>query len=437
MHPSPREELLPSVSELESYFDRLWPICRSLTGNGFRHSLKILGEIVPWTVAEIATGTRVFDWTIPREWNVSEAYLEDESGQRVLDFRVNNLHVMGYSVPVDRVLTLDELQPHLYSLPDQPDAIPYLTSYYAERWGFCLTQRQRDALRPGRYRALIRSTLADGHLTLADCVLPSTTGSTSEIMLSSYLCHPSMANNELSGPLTLAFLYRSLANRADRHFNYRFVIVPETIGAIAYLSREGERLKRDCRAGFVVTCCGDDRTFTYKQSREGNLFVDRISQAVLRERGRPHQVVPFFPSGSDERQYCSPGFNLPFGSLMRSMYGTYPEYHTSLDDKSVVSMAALRETIDLYLDVFDRMEASPLYVNTVPFGEPMLGPRGLYTTLGGVAKREKVMDWMRFLLNFADGRHELAEIARRAGCSVDDLVPIVDRLKDAGLLVRA
>ncbi|MBC7804121.1 MAG: DUF4910 domain-containing protein [Candidatus Parcubacteria bacterium] len=413
-------------------------MCRSITGSGLRQSFAILQDLAPFELVEVPSGAKVLDWIVPKEWNIEDAYVEDESGSRVIDFGTHNLHVLGYSVPVDQWLELDELQAHLYSLPAQPDAIPYFTSYYKERWGFCLEDRRRKALRPGRYRAVIRSRLEPGSLTYGHCVLPSTTGSSEEVLISSYLCHPSMANNELSGPLLMTFLHRALSRIPERRFNYRFVLVPETIGAIAYLSSHGEHLKRYCVAGLVATCCGDGRAITYKKSRRGDSLVDRCVLDVLedhrRETKKDYSVVDFFPSGSDERQYCSPGFNLPVGSLMRSMYTDYPEYHTSLDNKSMISFAALVESLELYLRVCLSLEKNQTLCSTVPYGEPMLGRRGLYPMLGGALDTKEVVKDMMYLFNFADGEHDLCSIAQKAGASILDLAEAAEPCRAASLL---
>ena len=430
------ESLLPEERLLASYFERLWPICRSITGDGFRDSLRILSEVLPYDVSEIPTGTKVYDWTVPREWNIQGAYLEDESGKRIIDFANNNLHVLGYSVPVDRRLTLDQLQPHLHSLADLPDAIPYLTSYYQERWGFCLTDRQRRALTPGRYHAVIKSSLKPGHMTLGEKLLPATVkGSDREILLSTYLCHPSLANNELSGPLVSAFVYRAM-QQLERRFDYRFAIGPETIGAVAFLSKRGGALKRRMHAGFVVTCVGDDRRITYQKTRRGDAEVDRVMAAELAACGRPFETIDFRPNGSDERQFCSPGFDLPVGSLMRSMYGTYAEYHTSLDDKNFVSWKGMRESIALYLRILLALEFNKTYVAKIAHGEPMYGPRGLYPTLGSQRQTTVFMDRLMWIVNQSDGRNDLCAIARKAGCSVLDLEPIARILVEKGVLVE-
>lgn len=426
------EEALPSEKDLEDIFDRLWPICRSLTGNGFRQSLRILSEIAEYESFEVESGTKVFDWTIPREWNIDDAYVENEQGQRIIDFRANNLHVLGYSIPVDTWVTRAELEEHLYSLPEQPDAIPYLTSYYHDRWGFCVTEKQRKAIPEGRYRAVVRSTLRDGHLTYGHKTLGSGTGP--ELLFSSYLCHPSMANNELSGPIVTSFLCRAL-RRFDAHrLNYRFVIVPETIGAVAYLSRFGEEMRRDTYAGYVVTCVGDDKRITYKRSRRGTSDADRVALNELSAYGKPFETIDFNPHGSDERQYCSPGFNLPVGSLTRSMYGTYPEYHTSLDNKQFISFSAMRETIRLYLKFALGLQFNETYTTNFPFCEPMLSPRGLYPSLGSQKKTADFVERILWITNLSDGENDLCAIAQKAKCSILDLEPIVRQAVEKGVL---
>jgi aminopeptidase-like protein len=430
------ESVLPAESRLEAYFDRLWPICRSITGNGFRSSLGILSEVAGYKATEIPSGTKVLDWIVPPEWNIDDAYVENEAGDRVIDFKKNNLHVVSYSVPVDEWLPLEELQKHLYSLPEIPNAIPYLTSYYNPRWGFCLSEEHRQTLKRGRYHAVIRSSLTPGHLTLGQRVLAATVGRAKprEILLSTYLCHPSMANNELSGPLVTTFLYECLQNIPNRRFQYRFLVVPETIGSIAFLARHGKALKRTLHAGFVVTCVGDDRRIRYQRSRRGDAIVDRIADVELTAYGKPFDVFDYRPHGSDERQYCSPGFNLPVGSLMRSTYDTYPEYHTSLDDKAFISFAGLRESIALYLRLILAIELNETYVSTVVHGEPRYGIRGLYPSLGSERENMRFIQQMMWIVNQSDGTNDLCAIARRAGCSVLDLAPIASRLLEQGLL---
>lgn len=434
------EAQLPSGEMLEHRFDRLWPICRSLTGQGVRETFAQLREAIPLELVEVPSGTKVFDWTVPQEWNLRDAYLEDENGRRWIDFKANNLHVVGYSIPVDQTLSLEELQPHLHSLPEQPNAIPYLTSYNEPRWGFCLSDTVRGQLPKGRFRAVIDSTLAPGSLTYGHLVLPATEGGAREVLISTYICHPSLANNELSGPLVATAIYEALSRLPRRKFNYRFVFVPETVGAITYLANHGEKLKKNCVAGLVVTCCGDDKNITYKKSRRGNTEIDRcVTQVLLAHRhetAKPFQIFDFFPTGSDERQYCSPGFNLPVGSLMRSMYGLYPEYHTSLDNKDFISFKAMRETVGLYLHSLLSFECNATYISTVQNGEPMLRKHGLYLGLGSQKQNDDLISKILYLLNYSDGTNDLLSIAERAGTSVTQLVPLAEQLLEKKLLLR-
>ena len=323
-------------SEMYGWARDLFPVCRSLTGNGTRQTLAYLRDIVPeMTLHEVRSGTAAFDWIVPDEWNIAGGYIENEAGERVVDFADSNLHVVGYSQPVDGIFTLEELDPHLHSLPDRPDTVPYITSYYARNWGFCLTHNTRETMKAGRYRCVIDSTLGPGSLTYGEIFLPGT--SSSEIFLSTYVCHPSMANNELSGPIVTIALARWLAGRRDRRYGIRIVFIPETIGSIVYLSRHLEHLKQHVIAGFNITCVGDDRAWSYLPSRRGDTLADRAALHVL---GREHPDFvhySYLDRGSDERQYCSPGVDLPVASVMRSKYGAYPEYHTSDDDLSVIS----------------------------------------------------------------------------------------------------
>jgi aminopeptidase-like protein len=404
------------ANEIESYFDRLWPILRSITGEGVRQTHDILAELVKLESHEIPTGTQVFDWTVPKEWKVNEAYLIDPNGKRILDVRDNNLHLVNYSIPFRGVVSKGELAQRLYSLPDKPTAIPYVTTYYAPRWGFCLSQRERETLPEGDYQVVIDTELIDGSLTLSEAILPGE--SEEEVLISTYTCHPSLANNELSGPLVAAFLYRELAKLESRQFTYRFVFLPETIGAITYLHLRGEHLKKHLVAGYVVTCIGDAGSFTYKRSRQETALADRAAEHTLKHSRKPYKTLDFSPLGSDERQYCSPGFNLPVGSLMRSMYGTYPEYHTSLDNKAFISFEAMAESVEMYLKVMKTLESNRLYKNLFPYGEPQLGKRGLYETLGRntIPELSSAVFW---LLNYADGEHDLLWIAEKSGYSIE------------------
>lgn len=421
------------VDVLESYFDRLWPICRSITGDGVRQSLEILREVIPLETHEVRTGTRVFDWEIPREWNIHDAYISAPDGRKIADFQKNNLHVVNYSSPVDLRMGFDELNTHLHTSDVDADAVPYVTSYYKESWGFCISQNTLDSMpRQGEYRVLIDSTLEDGSLTYGDLLLPG--DSSEEILLSTYICHPSMANNELSGPLVTAFLYEAIRAMPSRHYSYRFVFCPETIGAIAYLAENGDVLSERVRGGYVVTCAGNDAPFTYKRSRRGDADSDRIAEYVLqRKASRPGRLVDFFPVGSDERQYCSPGFDLPVGSMMRSMYRTYPEYHTSLDNKAFISFEAMAGSVDLYHEMIGIFEANRKYRSTNPFCEPQLGKRGLYSAVGAKEKPEHIKAIM-WVLSLADGSVDLLDIAGRSGLDFDIVAAASDTLVEHGLL---
>lgn len=408
---------------LETYFDRLFPICRSITGNGVRESLKIISEIIPLDIHEIPTGTEIFDWTVPKEWNIYDAYIISPDGRKICDFKQHNLHIVNYSIPVHKKITFDELKKHLHTLPHKPSAIPYVTSYYKETWGFCIAYNDYQTLpEKGEYEVLIDSTLEEGQLTYGDLVLPGETED--EILLSTYVCHPSMANNELSGPLVTMFLYQQLAQLKKRKYTYRFVFIPETIGALVYLHKHGEHLKKHCKAGYVVTCIGDRGIFHYKQSKYGNTLADKAAVHTLQHSKKPFRILPFYPGGSDERQYCSPAFNLPVGSLMRTPYREFPEYHTSLDNKEFISFKALKESIEMYFNIMQTLEWNDKYINQLPYGEPQLGKRGLYT---GELSREEVMQIM-YVLQYSDGTNDLIDIADRMRVSVHDLEKIMKLL---------
>jgi aminopeptidase-like protein len=417
--------------EMHGWAKDLFPICRSLTGDGVRETLAYLGRLVPnLTVHEVPSGTQAFDWTVPDEWNIRGAYIEDEHGNRIVDFARSNLHVVGYSTPVDEWMTLAELQPHLHSLPEQPGAIPYVTSYYVRRWGFCLPHAQRESLPDGRYHVVIDSTLAPGSLTYGEVILPG--AEKKEVLLSTYICHPSMANNELSGPVVTSALARWIASMPERRFTYRIVFVPETIGAIVYISRHLEELRKNVVAGYVVTCVGDDRAYSLLRSRAANSIADRAAKLVLDRHAPDHVDYSYLDRGSDERQYCSPGVDLPVASIMRTRYNSYPEYHTSLDDLTLVTPTGLEGGFVALSKTIRLIEHNHVYQTTTPC-EPQLGKRGLYPTLStrgaGYAVRA-----MTNVLAYSDGTRDLVDLASFIGISADEAIETADKLVSAGLL---
>lgn len=421
-----------TVAEVAGYFDRLWPLLRSLTGEGARRTHDILAELAPLARLEIPSGSPCFDWTVPPEWRCRAAYLIGPDGRRWLDAADNNLHVVNYSMGFTGQVSRDELDAHLHSLPDLPEAIPYVTSYYEPRWGLCLSQRMRDALPDGDYQVVIDAEHFPGSMTLSHVVLPGEEAD--EVLISTYTCHPSMANNELSGPLLAAFLCRRLASLRRRRLTYRFVWLPETIGSLAYLSRYGEHLVERLVAGYVASCVGDRAAFTYKRSRRGDSLADRAALYTLPRIDAATRVLDFEPTGSDERQYCSPGFNLPIGVIARSIYGSYREYHTSLDDRGFISFESLMESVDAYSSVLGVLDDNVVYRRTLPYGEPQLGRRGLYPTLGGPRQRDERLAALRWLLNLADGQHDLLAIAERSGIDFKLLCEAANRCLEAGLI---
>ncbi len=410
---------------------RLYPICRSITGDGVRETLRIVGESIPLTTSEIPTGTQVFDWTVPREWNIRDGYIKDSGGTRVVDFRRSNLHVMNYSAPVHASVPRAELAKHLYSIPDHPKWIPYRTSYYKEAWGFCLTHEQLLGLDEDEYEVCIDSSLTDGHLTYAECFLPGSTPD--EVLISCHVCHPSLSNDNLSGIVVAASLARELAKQQTR-YSYRFLFIPGTIGAITWLARNRATAPR-IKHGLVLTCVGDAGAFHYKKSRRGNADIDRAMSHVLGHGTCAFELREFTPYGYDERQFCSPGFNLPVGCLMRSVWGEFPQYHTSADDLTFVLPEALSGSRQLCLDVIDVLENDRLYRSTNPHCEPALGRRGLYRTTGGGEVDAENMARL-WVLNLADGDHSLLDIAERAGLPFTVVRDAATALAAHGLLVE-
>ena len=420
-------------TEMYAWARDLWPINRSLTGPGVRETLAYLRNWLPGlTVHEVASGTQAFDWTVPDEWTIRDAYVADEAGNRVVDFKKHNLHLVSYSEPVDIWLDREEMDKHLHSLPDQPDAIPYVTSYYERRWGFCLTDTQRRALPSGRYHAVVDSDLKPGVLNYGELILPGREDR--EVLLSTYMCHPSLANNELSGPVVTAALARWLQNLDDRRYTYRIVFVPETIGSIVYLSKHAEHMKQKTVAGFVITCVGDDRGYSFLPSRRGGTLADRVAEHVLKRHVAEYVRYSFLERGSDERQYCSPTLDLPVVSVMRTKYGAYPEYHTSLDDLSLISPTGLEGAYNVLRRCLAALEVNYRYRVTTAC-EPQLGKRGLYPTLGTKKSSDQVQSMMN-LLAYADGMTGLLEIAEIINADVMECAGIAARLKEHGLLVN-
>ncbi len=424
-------ETMQAGEDMHALATRLFPICRSLTGNGVRDTLAALKiHIANLQIHEVNSGTNCFDWVIPQEWNVREAWIEDPDGKRVIDFTTNNLHVVGYSTPVDRLIDLEELQGHLHSLPGTPDAIPYITSYYQERWGFCLCDAQRSALKPGKYRVKIDADHnPNGNLTYADVLIPGE--SADEVLLSTYICHPSMANNELSGPMVAVWLAKWV-QQAPRRFSYRFVFIPETIGSICYLSKNLTHLQNHVRAGFNLTCMGDERSYSYLPSRMGNTLSDRAAVHVLDHMAPDFIRYDWLDRGSDERQYCAPGIDLPIASMMRSKYHTYPEYHTSLDDLDFVTPKGLAGGYFAVRRALEVLEANRVWRATMQC-EPQMGRRGLYSTLG--TRAPEVATRLRMhILSYADGNHDLLALADKLRTPVWELVPFIEELAAYGLL---
>jgi len=407
----------------------LYPICRSITGDGVRATLSILGRYVPLDIHEVPSGTKALDWTVPREWNIRDAYVRDANGRRVVDFAASNLHVVSYSIPVHQRMTLAQLRPHLHTLPDQPDLVPYRTSYYHEAWGFCLSQRQLDGLEEGEYEVFIDSSLQDGSLTYGECYLRGELQD--EILISAHVCHPSLANDNLSGIAVATFLAAHLMNQ-PRRLSYRIILIPGTIGSLTWLSQNEDHLGT-IRHALVLAGVGDRGNLIYKLSRRETADVDRAVEQVLRETDRPFQIRPFSPWGYDERQFNSPGFDLPAGLLMRAPHGAYPEYHTSADDLSFVHPESLAESLAICRAVVQLLERNLAYLNLSPKGEPQLGRRGLYDPIGGTSGRPDQLA-MLWVLNQSDGTNSLLDIARRSGLKFDQLWHAATALLAAGLL---
>jgi aminopeptidase-like protein len=414
--------------DLYQFAAELYPICRSITGNGIRRTLAMIQDRIPLRITEVPTGTPVFDWNVPKEWNVRDAYIK-HAGRKIVDFRKNNLHVLNYSAPVQATISLSELKPHLFTLPDRPNWIPYRTSYYQNNWGFCLPHKQMLALENGEYEICIDSSLENGYLSYGECYLPGK--STDEVLISCHICHPSLANDNLSGLTVAVALARALAGR-DLRYSYRFVFIPGTIGAITWLARNHDTARR-IRHGLVLTGIGDTAPFHYKKSRRGNAEIDRVTEHVLSRLANAGEILEFSPYGYDERQYCSPGFNLPVGCLMRSVWGTFPEYHTSADNLEFIRPDKLAESLHVCASIVEVLENNRNYRNLSPFCEPQLGKRNLYRATGGESIGEEVNARL-WILNLSDGEHSLLDIAERSGLHFSNISRQAELLCVCGLL---
>lgn len=408
----------------------LYPICRSITGEGVRETLRIIQKRIPLAMYEVPSGTKVFDWTVPLEWNVTDAYIMNREGKRIADFKAHNLHLMSYSSPVRKKMPLAELRPHLFTLPDHPEWIPYRTSYYKENWGFCLRHADLEKLSDDEYEVVIDSSLQPGSLTYGECYLPGETSE--ELLISCHVCHPSLCNDNLSGITVAARLAQTMALRS-RRYSYRFLFIPGTIGSITWLAQNEQHVCR-IKHGLVLTGVGDAGSVTYKKSRQGNTEIDRAVAHVLKHSGEPYSIINFFPYGYDERQYCSPGFDLPVGCFMRTPHGEYPEYHSSADNLDFVKTESLVDSYGRCLEVLELLEGNRIYMNQNPKCEPQLGRRGLYRAVAGQQEKQSKELAMLWTLNGSDGSATLLDIAERAEIPFRDICMAAIELERVGLL---
>jgi len=424
-----------NISEIgrEAYetIRKLYPISRSITGEGVRTTLRTVQQHIPLEIVEVPSGTKVFDWTVPPEWNIKDAYVKNRQGDRILDFRECNLHVVGYSVPIHAKLTLSELKPHLFTIPERPDWIPFRTSFYHKNWGFCLSHKQFSELMEEEYEILIDSTLTEsGTLTYGECYLPGKTKD--EVLVSTHVCHPSLCNDNLSGISVATLLARTVATW-DRQYSYRFLFIPTTIGSITWLATH-EDIVPFVKHGLVLTGLGDTGKVTYKKSRRGEAVIDRVMKHVLKHSGQDHLIIDFMPYGYDERQFCSPGFDLSVGSFMRTPHGEYPEYHTSADNLDLVSPSSLGASYEHCLNVFSALEHNHTYLNLNPKCEPQLGKRGLYRAIAGQQEKQARELALLWVLNLSDGTHSILDIAERSGMPFPEIRQSAESLAACGLL---
>ena len=420
--------------EMYAWAAELFPLNRSLTGDGVRKTLAFIkSHFNNLEIHEVPSGTPAFDWNIPNEWSVNDGFISDLDGNKLIDFTLNNLHVMGYSSPVNKIVSRAELEPHLHSIPSQPDAIPYVTSYYKENYGFCLSQIQRDTLGDGPFQIFIDSKLFAGSLTYGELFIPGQ--SEEEVLFSTYVCHPQLANNELSGPVVSMGLANYISSLSSRRYSYRFLFTVETIGSIYYISKHLEEMKKNIVAGWVLTCIGDNRNFSYVPTRNGNSFTDKISRRVLKDLDQKYIEYSWLDRGSDERQYCSPGVDLPIGSLMRTKYGEYPEYHTSLDNLDVISPEGLQGGLEMLQSAVRILESNNRWEIKTKC-EPQLGKRGLYPNISTKSSWGEIQNQMN-VISFLDGDHDLMQIADNCRISFDEVIKILEKLKQAELVAFA
>jgi len=420
-----------TIKSINNLAQRLYPICRSITGNGVRDTLKIINEQIPLTIFEVPSGTKVLDWEIPLEWNIRDAYIMKSDGKRVVDFKKHNLHVVNYSEPVNKKMKLDDLKNNLHTLPEHPDLIPYKTSYYQRAWGFCLTERQKQELDEDLYNVVIDSDLSEGSLTYAEFYIPGK--NESEILFSTHICHPSLANDNLSGIIVQTFLGQLLQEQTSLNYSYRFLFIPGTIGAITWLAQNDSVIK-NIKHGLVISGVGDSGNFTYKKSRREHALIDKIAEYVLASQYENFTIENFSPYGYDERQFCSPGYNLPVGRLSRTPYGTYHEYHTSADNLSFMNPSSLQETINVLQEIVSMLEKNACYLNENPKGEPQLGRRGIYGAMGGHGGRKDMELAILWILNQSDGKADLLSIAQKSKLSFNVIVDAAAILLEKDLI---
>ena len=417
-------------SEMYDFVSELYPYCRSITGNGVRQTLSSVQKHIPVEIHEVPTGTKAFDWEVPREWNINDAYIKNSGGEKIIDFNKLNLHVLNYSISVNKKVSLKELKKHIYTLPDKPDWIPYRTSYYQENWGFCMSYNQLKSLPDDTYEVYIDSNLTEGSLTYGEYFIRGR--EKNEVLISTHICHPSLCNDNLSGITLVTFLSKIL-NPKKLKYSYRFLFIPGTIGSIVWLSKNENNVPR-IKHGLVATLLGDDSDFTYKKSRKGNTETDLIVEHYLKSSGKSHRITDFIPYGYDERQYCSPGFNLPVGCLTRNQHGEFPEYHTSADNLDFVKPYRLAESLLAYLEILYIIEYNTTYVNLNPKCEPLLGKRGLYEKIGGTNESQMMQLAALWILNMSDGLNSLLDIAIKSGIEFRLIKKSADALTECDLL---